>query len=109
MQDGHMRGAGVRTGKKESMLAGYSVEKGAANGMMDKVNAFQSILSKVVPERECLNQIKERKMRKLKHKRRKKNEEMCIGLSLAEEGGRCFLINLFKSTAQEASCRTEKE
>ena len=50
MQDGHMRGAGVRTGKKESMLAGYSVEKGAANGMMDKVNAFQSILSKVVPE-----------------------------------------------------------
>ena len=48
-------------------------------------------------------------MRKLKHKRRKKNEEMCIGLRLEEEGGRCFLINLFKSTAQEASCRTETE
>ena len=38
-----MGGAGVRTGKK--------IEKGAANCMMDKVNGFQSILSKVVPER----------------------------------------------------------
>ena len=104
-----MGGSGIRTRNKESMLAGCSIEKGASNCMMDKVNAFQSILSKVVPERECLNQIKERKMRKLKHKRRKKNEEMCIGLRLEEEGGRCFLINLFKSTAQEASCRTETE
>ena len=107
MQDYQMGGAGVRPRNKESMLAACSIEK--ADCMMDKVNAFQSILSKVVPERECLNQIKERKMRKLKHKRRKKNEEMCIGLSLEEEGGRCFLINLFKSTAQEASCRTETE
>ena len=62
-----MGDSGIRTRNKESLLAGCTIEKGAANCMMDKVNAFQSILSKVVPERECLNQIKERKMRKLKH------------------------------------------
>ena len=59
MQDYQMGGAGVRPRNKESMLAACSIEK--ADCMMDKVNAFQSILSKVVPERECLNQIKERK------------------------------------------------
>ena len=46
-----MGGSGIRTRNKESMLAGCSIEKGAADCMMDKVNAFQSILSKVVPER----------------------------------------------------------
>ena len=49
MQDYQMGGAGVRPRNKESMLAACSIEK--ADCMMDKVNAFQSILSKVVPER----------------------------------------------------------
>ena len=46
-----MGDSGIRTRNKESLLAGCTIEKGAANCMMDKVNAFQSILSKVVPER----------------------------------------------------------
>ena len=45
-----MGGAGVRTGKEACCLLSR-IEKGAANCMMDKVNGFQSILSKVVPER----------------------------------------------------------
>lgn len=77
--------------------------------MMDKVNGFQSILSKVVPARIFKSDQGKKDAQAQAPGARRMNEEMCIGLRLQEEGGRCFLINLFKSTAQKASCRTDTE